>query len=168
MSGHRDSPLYIQFLRVHSLSKFLLYTNYHEWGPRVIIIFPFFNPPPHSLSPTAAPLSLPPPPRPSSPDLRRRPPPPPAAGLATRRRDPGAEAEARAAGARAGPRSAPTTLAIAAALPDPARAAAGRLRAEQIPARLAELAFPVRAWDGRSPLPALELPALLPFRARVP
>ena len=58
MPGHQDFPLYIQFLRVHSLSKFLLYTNYHERGPRVIIIFSFFTPPalpPHSLSPTAPP-----------------------------------------------------------------------------------------------------------------
>ena len=57
--------------------------------------------------------------------------------------------------------------------------AARRLRAERIPARRAELTgswrrvalllpFPARAGDGRSPLPALELPALLPLRARVP
>ena len=73
MSDHQDSPLYIQFLRVHSLSKFLLYTNYHEWGPRVIIIFPFLTPSPlslshrgPSLSPSATAPLLPPPPPPST------------------------------------------------------------------------------------------------------
>ena len=68
LSGHRDSPLYIQFLRVHSLSKFLLYTNYHEWGPRVIIIFTFLPPPsPLSLSHRGPSLS------PSLPSSARRP-----------------------------------------------------------------------------------------------
>ncbi|KAG2596127.1 hypothetical protein PVAP13_5KG683607 [Panicum virgatum] len=56
----RDSPFYIQFLRVHSLSKFLLYTDYHEWSPRVIIFFNPRPPSPLSLSHRGPSLSFPP------------------------------------------------------------------------------------------------------------
>ena len=54
-SGHRDSLLYIQFLRAHSLSIFILHTNYQGVGPTCHNFFSFL---PLTLSPSFPPISL--------------------------------------------------------------------------------------------------------------
>ena len=58
--GHRDSLLYVQFLRARSLSIFVLHTNYQGVGPTCHNFFLFYPPLPRplSLSPSLPPLSL--------------------------------------------------------------------------------------------------------------